>query len=223
KRRCEETADGSKETYNRLFVKDGTIDTDRQAKLVRPLALGLLDGAAGKNVRQRLVKALEDYRFRVGTGFLSTPFLLPVLQDAGETETAYRVLLNEEAPGWLSEVVQGATTVWENWEGDLSLNHYSPGAALEWLFSGVLGIDVRPENRIVIAPCLSRQLDHAEGEYLSIYGNISVGWEAGNDGFTVSTETPANTDSVLRIGAKEIPLTPGKHTFVTDGITVSEL
>ncbi|MBQ5341017.1 MAG: family 78 glycoside hydrolase catalytic domain [Oscillospiraceae bacterium] len=223
KRRCEETADGSRETYNRLFVKDGTIDTDRQAKLVRPLALGLLDGAAGKNVRQRLVKALEDYRFRVGTGFLSTPFLLPVLQDAGETETAYRVLLNEEAPGWLSEVVQGATTVWENWEGNLSLNHYSPGAALEWLFSGVLGIDVRPENRIVIAPCLSRQLDHAEGEYLSIYGNISVGWEAGIDGFTVSTETPANTDSVLRIGAKEIPLTPGKHTFVTDGITVSEL
>ena len=61
------------------------MDTRRQAKLVRPLALGLLTGEKKKAVQRRLKKAVEDYRYRVGTGFLSTPFLLPVLTEAGES------------------------------------------------------------------------------------------------------------------------------------------
>ena len=53
----------------------------------------------------------------MGTGFLSTVFLLSVLTEAGETEVAYKMLENTEKPGWLGEILDGATTVWETIEG----------------------------------------------------------------------------------------------------------
>lgn len=112
--RCLRTAKGAKAAYDALFVKTGALDTDRQAKLVRPLALGLLEGDAKKDARKRLVQAVEHYNYCVGTGFLSTPFLLRALTEAGEAETAYKMLENTRKPGWLAEVLEGATTIWEN-------------------------------------------------------------------------------------------------------------
>ena len=150
-----------------IYPKYAELDTDRQAKLVRPLALGLLDGETKKAAQTRLVKAVESFHYRVGTGFLSTPFLLGELTEAGATETAYQVLLNPEKPGWLYEVLQGATTVWETWEGYVgkgdagSLNHYSPGAVCQWLFDTCAGIRVeggeslryRAHSRRRVEPC----------------------------------------------------------------------
>ena len=84
---------------------------------MRPLALGLLDGEARRRVQERLVRAVENRGHRIGTGFLSTPFVLPALTEAGRADVAYRMLENTEAPSWLAEVKAGATTVWEDWEG----------------------------------------------------------------------------------------------------------
>ena len=73
-------------------------------------------------------------------------------------EYAYRLLENEEIPGWLSMPKNGATTIWESWEGPnaqggvASLNHYSKGAVCQWLFDSMCGINVAGENRFIIAP-----------------------------------------------------------------------
>lgn len=134
------------------YLRFADLDTDRQAKLVRPLALGLLEEKTRENAERRLKQAAENYRYRVGTGFLSTPFLLSVLTEAGESETAYRMLENTEKPGWLAEILDGATTIWENWEGDLSRNHYSPGAVCQWLFDTCAGIRVEGGRHFVISP-----------------------------------------------------------------------
>lgn len=79
-----------------------------------------MDGAEKEDAEKELVEAVKGYAYCVGTGFLSTPFILPVLADAGEVETAYKMLENTKKPGWLGEVADGATTIWENWEGDVS-------------------------------------------------------------------------------------------------------
>ncbi len=62
-------------------------------------------------------KALDEYGWRLGTGFLSTPLILYVLQDISP-EYAYRLLENEQMPGWLFMPKMGATTVWEAWGRD---------------------------------------------------------------------------------------------------------
>ena len=60
---------------------------------------------------------MDNYGWRLGTGFLSTPMILDVLAELN-TEYAYRLLENEELPCWLSMPKNGATTIWEAWEGN---------------------------------------------------------------------------------------------------------
>lgn len=216
--RCRETAMGAKAAYEALFVKTGTLDTDRQAKLVRPLALGLLDGETKKKVQERLVQAVEHYNYCVGTGFLSTPFLLPVLTKAGEAETAYKMLENTKKPGWLAEVLEGATTIWENWEGTLSQNHYSPGAVCQWLFDTVAGIRVEGENRLTIAPVPGGCLQHAEAVYLSPYGRVLSRWEKRDAGIFYTVDIPANvTAEILLPDGTVEAADSGVHTYFQRG------
>lgn len=68
-----------------------TLDTDRQARLVRPLYFGLLNKKQTEFAKKRLLQELEHYHWRVGTGFLSTPLILYVLSDI-DLEAAYRLL-----------------------------------------------------------------------------------------------------------------------------------
>lgn len=213
--RCLETAEGAKTAYHALFVKTGTLATNRQAKLVRPLALGLLDGADKKMAEELLVKAVKEYRYRVGTGFLSTPFILPVLTEADQVETAYKMLENTEKPGWLGEVLDGATTIWENWEGDLSQNHYSPGAVCQWLFESVAGIRVTGENTFRIAPIPGGSLTHAKASYRSPYGLVESGWEKTDIGLRYTVTIPANTTA-------EVVLPDGECRMLTAGTHVLE-
>lgn len=209
---CRTYAEGAKKAYHMLFVKTGTLNTKRQAKLVRPLALGLLDGQEKKKAQELLVKAVKDYRYRVGTGFLSTPFLLPVLTAAGETETAYRMLENTEKPGWLSEVKEGATTVWENWEGNLSQNHYSPGSVCQWLFETVGGIRQAGERHFLVEPIPGGSLTFADVSYRSLYGKIVSRWEKREEKLCFHFEIPANVTAELRLpGGKRIHAEAGVY------------
>ena len=198
-----EYADGAKRAYQELFLSAKNIDTDRQAKLVRPIALGLADenpkdawkGETRRNLEQRLRQAVKNRNYLVGTGFLSTAFLLPALCEAGYQDTAYRLLEQEQSPGWLSEVKAGATTVWEDWEGKLSHNHYSPGAVCEWLFSGVGGIRVDGENHFFIRPIPGGSFTYADVSYRSLYGTVSVRWEKTVEGYEVKIDLPPNTEA----------------------------
>ena len=191
-----EVANGAKKAYHHLFIKNESYVGMRQAKQVRPLALGVLDGDAyktdKKKVQDALVKAVADYNYQVGTGFLSTPFLLDELTKAGHLDMAYQVLENEQGNGWLSEVKAGATTIWENWEGDLSLNHYSPGAVCQWLFDTVCGIRMDGENHFIISPRPGGSLTYAKATYESIYGTVSVEWEKKEDGYHYDVQLPPN-------------------------------
>ncbi|HHV10778.1 MAG TPA: family 78 glycoside hydrolase catalytic domain [Clostridiales bacterium] len=189
----QEYAEGAKKAYNWLFLKDGTIDTDRQAKLVRPLALGLLDGEIKRRVQERLTQAVKSYRYRVGTGFLSTSFLLTMLSDAGHSDIAYKMLENEETPGWLAQVNAGATTIWENWDGEASRNHYAPGSFCEWLFHTAAGIRVIAENQFEIRPVPGGTLNYVAAEHKSIYGLVKVSWQKGTEGYEFACEIPCNT------------------------------
>ncbi len=188
-----------------------TLDTDRQAKLVRPLYFGLLSHEQTVFAKQRLIRALDHYGWRLGTGFLSTPLILYVLAEI-DIEYAYRLLENEEIPGWLSMPKAGANTIWEAWEGPNStsggigsLNHYSKGAVVEWLFSEMCGIRVEGENRFTIAPKPGGSFTFAKASYNSVYGMVECGWQKTDNGYTFTVTVPANTTAtfVLPDGSRQ--------------------
>lgn len=219
--RIEEYCEGAKRAYQELVTKKKyTLDTDRQAKLVRPLYMGLLTKDQEAFAKRRLIEAMENYGWRLGTGFLSTPLILEVLA-AIDVEYAYRLLENEELPGWLSMPKNGATTIWEAWEGNTvktkglaSLNHYSKGAVCEWLIGSMCGIAVAGENKFIIAPRPGGSLTEAAAEYRSIYGKICSRWKRSGNITEFTVSVPSNTTAEMKFpsGKTEI-LTSGTYSF----------
>lgn len=214
-------ADGCKKAYQELIEKPQfSLDTDRQAKLVRPLEMGLLTEKQRDFAEKRLIEAMDNYGWRLGTGFLSTPFILDVLRKINP-KYAYRLLENEECPGWLFMPKNGATTVWEAWEGNStiskgigSLNHYSKGAMVAWLFDTVCGINVDGENHFTIRPVPGGTLTHAEAEYDSVYGRVSSGWRKENDRLIFEIEIPPNcTADIILPGKEAVSVSAGKRIF----------
>ena len=208
----EEYHHGCKKAYVNQFTP---VNTDRQSKLVRPLALGLLDGEEEQETFRRLINSVEKRNYKIGTGFLSTPLILPLLTRMGRADVAYKMMENEEEPGWLHEVVSGATTVWEDWDGESSLNHYAPGSVCQWLFEYVCGIKVAGENHFEIKPIPGGTLKHAAFSYDSIYGKVCSGWHIENDKTIFSFEIPPNTTALIDLpdGTYEV-LYSGKKDFV---------
>ena len=214
--RHREDAAKCKAAYQEEFGKG--LDTDRQALLVRPLAFALLSDEQTAFAEKRLIEALEHYGWRLGTGFLSTPLILDVLADI-DIEAAYRLLENEKMPGWLFMPKAGATTIWESWEGTeaqggiASLNHYSKGAAVEWLFKTMCGIRVDGENHFTIAPRPGGHFTFSRASYDSIYGTVESAWEI-KDGKTVYNFTiPANCSASVKIAGRDYELASGTYTL----------
>ena len=218
--RIKEYSEGAKRAYQELVTKPKhLLDTDRQAKLVRPLYMGLLSPEQDAYARTRLIQAMENYRWRLGTGFLSTPLILDVLSSI-DVESAYRLLENEEMPGWLFMPKNGATTIWESWEGETtpdkgiaSLNHYSKGALCQWLIEGMCGVKVEGENEFSFAPLIGGKETRASCSYQSIYGKVSASWRKEGEKTVYEIELPSNTSGKVTIQGKCQEVGPGKHVF----------
>ena len=218
--------EGCTRAYQELITTEHyPLDTDRQARLVRPLALDLLTEEQKSFAKQRLIQALENYGWRLGTGFLSTPLVLDVLADI-HIEAAYKLLENEEIPGWLSMPKLGATTIWESWEGPYneqgagagSLNHYSKGAVCAWMFKTMCGIRMGGENRFVIKPCPGGSLTYASASYISIYGKVKSKWKKTDCGYSFTVTIPANCQAVVILPDGTVhKQTAGSVTYTTEG------
>ena len=185
---------------------------------MRPLAFELLSEEQTAYAKKRLLEALEHYGWRLGTGFLSTPLILEVLAGI-DLEAAYRLLENEEMPGWLFMPKAGATTIWESWEGTeaqggiASLNHYSKGAVVEWLFQTMCGIRMDGENHFTIVPRPGGQFTFAKACYDSAFGTVESEWKKENGETVYKITIPANCTATVGIDGKSFILGTGSHTI----------
>ena len=113
---------------------------------------------------------------------------MPAICEIGETDLAYRIIKGTEYPSWGYTIKQGATTIWERWNGyteehgfetpDMnSFNHYSLGSCVEWLYSYVLGVKLSTGEKIVVSPSLSKELAFAKGECMTYQGKVSIDWK----------------------------------------------
>ena len=203
---------------------DGSLTPDTQANHVRALAFGLVPAEMRRQTADRLVELIRDAGGHLGTGFLATPYLLPVLADTGHLDVAYELLLQDTEPSWLAMVERGATTVWENWEGITadgtvkdSLNHYSKGAVVSFLHTRVAGIQALDDHpgyrRFRIAPQPGGNLTWAEGVHDSPYGRIESSWRIDRGQFRLTaTVPPATTAEIVLPDGTTVDQGPGTVT-----------
>mgnify|MGYP003320239111 CR=1 FL=1 len=189
-RRMEKSAKASLKA--RFFASDGSITNlfaDMQTPIVFALKLNLLEGAA----KERAKAALRDDFARRGnvTGFLGSSILMDTLCENGMADLALDLMLSHKFPSWLYSVDQGATTVWERWDGWTkekgfgaawmnSYNHYAYGAVLGWMYRSLAGIAPDAEKpgfrKIVMRPIPDRRLGFVKAAYRSAAGLITSHW-----------------------------------------------
>ena len=216
--RYAQIAENAKKAYRFTCTRDGRIESDRQCVYVRPIAFGLLEGEENRAAADALNELVVRNGYHLNTGFLSTPDLCRVLADHGHTDTAYKLLLQEECPSWLYAIKKGATTIWEAWDGVRpdgtvhdSLNHYSYGAICGWLFDGVCGISLK-NGKLRIAPQPHPSLGFAKAVWKSPVGEISSQWayEGNKLRFHITVPVPA----VIRLPDGSVcDAEKGEHTY----------
>ena len=178
--------------------------------------------------KEKVAKQLNDMIVKNGnklkTGFVGTPFLLHALSQNGYSETAYKLLLQEEFPSWLYSVNQGATTIWEHWDGknekgefwskDMnSFNHYAYGSVADWIYEEACGIKILEAGfaKIQIAPKPTDMLDHLCAKIVTKHGTVSSKWYHADGKIRYEIETP--TDSTIIIDGVTHNVSAGKYIF----------
>ncbi|MFF5967914.1 family 78 glycoside hydrolase catalytic domain [Streptomyces collinus] len=216
--------------WRAAFVRRGgsLIGEDKQDDYVRALAFDLLPKEQRAAAATRLVELIEQAGDHLGTGFLSTPMLLPTLVAAGHADVARRLLFQTTSPSWLAQIEQGATTIWEQWEGfkengraHESHNHYAFGSVVRFLHEYVAGLaPAAPGYReILFAPALATGpgacdgLDSAGVEIDTPYGIASSRWHRADGTVRLDITVPPGTTGIVRLGGEEQRRGPGRHVF----------
>ena len=209
-----------REAYRFVFTDHGRIESQRQCHYVRPVAHKLLNEQETVKATADLAELIRKNGNRIGTGFLTTCHLCETLTDNGYASVAYDLLLQREQPSWLFEVLNGATTIWENWYGIRegreprgSHNHYSLGAVTGWMISRALGIVVS-DGEITVRPYPDARLGYAKGSYLSVLGRIGSAWEYTDAEIRFTVEIPANAEAtVILPDGRQRRVSAGQHSF----------
>ena len=215
-----EVSENAKKAFEEIFTKDGVVESERQCQYIRPIQFGLVNEENCAKNAEKLNELVLANDYHLNTGFLTTPAICGILCEYGYEDTAFKLLLQESAPGWLYAVKKGATTIWETWDGineegkpSESLNHYSYGAITGWLIGGVCGIQ-QEGRKITIKPIACKELSHAKAVYDSPVGTIESGWKYEGNKITFEFVIPVNTvaEVVLPNGERH-ELAPGVHQF----------
>ena len=227
-RQYRQQANRIKEVYNRQFLdrKTGWYHPNSQTAQVLPLALGLVPEDMVEKVEERLLQAIADNNFHTSVGFIGVNPLLKYLSDRGHLPTIYRMVTQEESPGWLHFVKNDKSTMGEN----LNAKGYGTGHHPFttnigfWLFYYLGGIQPDPSgpgfSSVILKPGIQTELEWANTSYHSLKGKIVSNWKKNGGTIAYHVELPTNTSALLKLPAGVSHITVNgtsveSHPFVT--------
>jgi alpha-L-rhamnosidase len=196
---------------------DGEMVGDTQGGYALALNFDLLGPELKTKAARHLVAAIHHYQDHLSTGIQTTHRAMLELTRNGYDALAWQLLTNRTFPSWLYMVDNGATTIWERWDGYVkgrgfqdpgmnSLNHWALGSVGEWMWRNIGGLN--PDERFpgwkhfVIAPKPGGGVTWARAEYRSIRGPIRVSWEIHGKEFSMDVQVPVNTSATVLLPAQ---------------------
>ncbi|MEJ7691984.1 family 78 glycoside hydrolase catalytic domain [Daejeonella sp.] len=207
-----------KEAFNKNYYHGkGIYDQGSQTALACAIYQGLTDNSLRETVSS-LVAAVKEKDDHLDCGMLGTKYLLHALSDNGRSDVAYQIVNQRTFPGWGNWIEQGATTLWEQWNGTESRNHIMFGDVSAWFYKNLAGIapDIAQPGfkRISFHPYFPADLQWVQASHESMYGEILAGWKRKENAVHYSITIPGNTSG-------EIIMPKGK-TLLLDGILLSK-
>lgn len=186
--------------------------TPTQTAYILALHFDLLPEAMQSTAVNELVIDIERRDMHLSAGFVGSPYLPHVLSKFGRLDVAYQLLHQKTWPSWLYSVTQGATTIWERWDGWTedrgfqdpgmnSFNHYAYGAIGAWLYNTVAGLEIDPSKpgykHFLIQPQVGGGLTSAKASLDTLYGQLLSDWRIENGTFHLTVLVPPNTSATI--------------------------
>ncbi|MBY5535865.1 family 78 glycoside hydrolase catalytic domain [Rhizobium leguminosarum] len=227
---------------NEFITPAGRLAHNDQTSYALAFLHDLIPAEHRQAAQQHFRQVIIDAHYKIGTGFIGTPALLPALTKLGMDDLAEKVFLQEDVPGWLYQVSKGATTIWERWdsmapdgtiyEPDMnSYNHYAYGAVCQWLFESVAGISPSPSApgfaEVIVDPAPIPSLSPVSAYHDINQGRIEAGWQCDGNKVTYVLTLPEGCIGRFRPGKRhqnpslngepvieEAVLAPGTHQLV---------
>jgi alpha-L-rhamnosidase len=223
-----------KTAFNNKFLNRdlGQYDNGTQTSCVLPLAFGLVPDDMKEKIFAHLVNKIEhDTQGHIGTGLIGGQFLNRVLSDHGRVDLCYTIAGQKDYPSWGYMVGQGATTIWELWNGNTadpamnSGNHVMLiGDLVVWFYEYLAGIapdEAQPGfKHIIMKPQPVGDLKFVKATHHSPYGLISSEWRKDGNNFNWHITVPANTTATVYVPAKsaEAVTESGRATDKSKGV-----
>ena len=200
-----------------------------QTSYVLALHFGLVPEKARATAARELVRDIEKQGFHLATGFVGTPYLLDVLENNGYLDVACKLLEQETFPSWLFPVTNGATTIWERWDGWTpdkgfqtpgmnSFNHYAYGAVGAWMYRTVAGIDLDSSDpgyaHILFRPRPGGSITWAKATLKTPNGEAAIHWKLDNETLVLDLLVPSGSRATLHPPGKygsALELQSGHH------------
>jgi alpha-L-rhamnosidase len=202
------------DTFRQNFVStNGVIQGDTQTGYILALQFGLLPEALRPIAAQRLADDIVKHGHVTG-GFVGNGLICPALTQMGRSDLAWQLVLTDTYPSWLFSVKNGATTIWERWDGWTpehgfqassmnSFNHYSLGSIGTWLYSSAAGIqpnDASPGYKdFLLSPQFTSRLSSVKATFDSPYGVIASAWHLEKDQVLYDATIPPNSSATLTL------------------------
>jgi alpha-L-rhamnosidase len=214
-RRYGELFDRIKGVFNQRFVQpDGRIESDTQGAYALALNFDLLPDDLRPQAAIHLVENVRRYQNHLATGIQTTHRAMLELTRQGYPDLSWQLLTNRTFPSWLYMIDNGATTIWERWDGYVkgrgfqdagmnSFNHWAFGAVGEWMWRHIAGLhpdEAQPGwKHFVVAPKPGGGVTWARGEYDSIRGRIGCDWRIEGAKLTLRVTVPPNTSATVQV------------------------
>ena len=178
-----------------------------------PLYFGMVEDDKRQAVFDNIYKKLQANNMHISTGVIGTQWLMRGLTEYNRPEAAFALAGNTTYPSWGYMIGQGATTIWELWNGNTanpqmnSQNHIMLlGDLLIWMFENLGGIKTNDSlpafKQVIMKPSFVDGLQEANAGYQSLYGKITSHWKKQADKLTWDIEIPANASAIVYLPAK---------------------
>ncbi len=201
-------AEKTREAFHKRFYNPETKSYGPSGSNIFALVMGV-PSQVKKDVQETVREEIRAHDGHLYTGIFGTQFFFETLAENGMNNLAYEAMNKKDMPGYGWWISQGATTTWEEWNGNNSHNHPMFGGGITWFYRKLAGLDTDQQEpgykHIIIKPYPPRAIDYATYSTRTPYGQAAVSWEKHNDTFGMEVEIPVGSHATIYL-----PVVSGK-------------
>jgi alpha-L-rhamnosidase len=209
--------------------KRGRLAGHSQTAIACFLYQGLVESHEVETFKDMLLAEIAGCQDHLDCGILGTKYLLNVLTELGQADVAYRIVSQRDYPSWGFWLEQGATTLWETWDGQASRNHHMFSDISAWFYKTLAGILPDPQRpgfkHIIIKPWPVGNLTAASGETQTPYGQVQSSWRKEDGRFLLEVSIPPNSSATIHLPTAEAAriLEGGRPAQAAENVSFQEI